>query len=224
MASAGPNYRWWIPAEGIHRQVIQADIQRYLGPEACMRPGTNNDGTPGYWISALRTFTPTMIEDLKADSANFANIERSGARVRYEESQVHTSRQYYGPSGGDAAYQYPEPVAPAATTSHYQQSAQGATAYPQDYYSRQGGGYPTTQARAPQVYTHAPGAPPPSGYPGGYYDPRQAQAATPRYQGNNGYQTAVPPPAPPSAPTAQQAAPAPAGYYLANDGRYYPNN
>jgi hypothetical protein len=43
-ASAGtPNYRWWIPAEGIRRDVIQADIQRYLGPEAVVRPGEGRD-------------------------------------------------------------------------------------------------------------------------------------------------------------------------------------
>lgn len=36
---AGPNWRWWIPADGISREVIQADIQRYLGPEAVVRPG-----------------------------------------------------------------------------------------------------------------------------------------------------------------------------------------
>ena len=35
----GPNYRWWIPAEGISREVIAADIQRYLGPDALIKPG-----------------------------------------------------------------------------------------------------------------------------------------------------------------------------------------
>lgn len=43
--SSGPNFRWWIPASGIRRDVIQADIQRYLGPESVVRPGEglNND-------------------------------------------------------------------------------------------------------------------------------------------------------------------------------------
>lgn len=35
----GRNWRWWIPAEGISGEVIQADITRYLGPEAVVRPG-----------------------------------------------------------------------------------------------------------------------------------------------------------------------------------------
>ena len=39
LREAGPNWRWWIPAEGIAREVIQADISRYLGPDAIVRPG-----------------------------------------------------------------------------------------------------------------------------------------------------------------------------------------
>jgi len=35
----GPNYRQWIPADGIREDVIQADIQRYLGPDALVKPG-----------------------------------------------------------------------------------------------------------------------------------------------------------------------------------------
>jgi hypothetical protein len=38
-----PNFRWWIPADGIRRDVIQADIQRYLGPDALVRPGAGRD-------------------------------------------------------------------------------------------------------------------------------------------------------------------------------------
>ena len=38
-SSSGPNWRWWIPADNIRRDVIQADIQRYLGAEALVRPG-----------------------------------------------------------------------------------------------------------------------------------------------------------------------------------------
>jgi len=47
----GPNYRWWIPEDGIRRDVIQADIQRYLGPDALVKPG---DGTGQDKVS-LRT-------------------------------------------------------------------------------------------------------------------------------------------------------------------------
>jgi hypothetical protein len=77
-----PNWRWWIPAEGISRDVIQADIQRYLGPEALVRPGEGTEqyavrcgpkkgghgflltlpqGVPGYWIAAYRTLTSVRL-------------------------------------------------------------------------------------------------------------------------------------------------------------------
>jgi hypothetical protein len=47
--SAGvPNWRWWIPAKEILREIIQADIQRYLGPEALVKPG---NGTGEYAVS-----------------------------------------------------------------------------------------------------------------------------------------------------------------------------
>ena len=32
--------QWFVPGEGIAREVITADIQRYLGPDALVRPGT----------------------------------------------------------------------------------------------------------------------------------------------------------------------------------------
>lgn len=71
--------QWFIPGEGIAREVITADIQRYLGPDALVRPGTGTgeyevrhsvprgidaqrsnklrQGRPGYWITAYRTLT-----------------------------------------------------------------------------------------------------------------------------------------------------------------------
>jgi hypothetical protein len=64
---------WFIAGEGIAREVICADIQRYLGPDATVRPGTevtteDHEGQEGYYITAYRTLTAEMIQDLKADS------------------------------------------------------------------------------------------------------------------------------------------------------------
>jgi hypothetical protein len=60
-----------------------------------------------------------MVQDLKSDSANYANIERCGVKSKiflhelclpqsanhksgsYQESQVHQSRQYWGPTTGN---------------------------------------------------------------------------------------------------------------------------
>ena len=34
---------WFQPGEGIAREVITADIQRYLGPDALVKPGFGKD-------------------------------------------------------------------------------------------------------------------------------------------------------------------------------------
>lgn len=71
--------QWFVPGDGIAREVITADIQRYLGPDALVRPGpgtgeyevclpspahrrdrrllTRLQGVNGYWITAYRTLT-----------------------------------------------------------------------------------------------------------------------------------------------------------------------
>jgi hypothetical protein len=39
--------QWFVPGDGIAREVITADIQRYLGPDALVRPGV---GTGEYQV------------------------------------------------------------------------------------------------------------------------------------------------------------------------------
>ncbi|THY76049.1 hypothetical protein D6C94_03556 [Aureobasidium pullulans] len=51
---------WFVPKDGINRQVISANIQRYLGNDATVRPGQDRvDGSEvqGYWIKAYRSLT-----------------------------------------------------------------------------------------------------------------------------------------------------------------------
>ena len=63
--------QYFLPGTGIAREVITADIQRYLGPDALARPGIGtreHAGQPGYWITAYRTLTSAMMDDLKLDS------------------------------------------------------------------------------------------------------------------------------------------------------------
>ncbi|KAL1863593.1 hypothetical protein Plec18167_000688 [Paecilomyces lecythidis] len=67
---------YFIPGDGISREVIQADICRYLGNDALVKPGTHN-GQKGYLIRAYRNLTSEMIADLKADSARWeADVSR----------------------------------------------------------------------------------------------------------------------------------------------------
>ncbi|KAK8074263.1 hypothetical protein PG994_005162, partial [Apiospora phragmitis] len=83
--------------DGIDREVITADICRYLGNDALVRPGVYEvlplrvsqslvsiaDMSPqtgqvvqGYFITAYRNLTTAMIEDLKADSARWDQERR----------------------------------------------------------------------------------------------------------------------------------------------------
>ncbi|KIW00747.1 uncharacterized protein PV09_07730 [Verruconis gallopava] len=137
--TSGPNYKWWIPAAGIRRDVIQADIQRYLGDDALVRPGEGreeNEGQPGYWIAASRPPTEDMIRDLKADSANY---ERSGDTGRYEDSMVHRSRQYWGPTNSSPYSEpprntsYSEPPRRTGAPAPNLQTYQGQYAHPPSY-------------------------------------------------------------------------------------------
>lgn len=61
---------YFLPGEGISREVIQADICRYIGNDALVRPGTY-EGRDGYLIKSYRNLTSEMISDLKADSARW---------------------------------------------------------------------------------------------------------------------------------------------------------
>ncbi|THC90254.1 hypothetical protein EYZ11_010281 [Aspergillus tanneri] len=86
---------YFIPGDGISREVIQADICRYLGNDAL--------GRQGYFIRAYRNLTSEMIADLKADSARWeADVIRRAdqgyPRANYASSAIHEGRQTQGPS------------------------------------------------------------------------------------------------------------------------------
>ncbi|KAF9891189.1 hypothetical protein FE257_004753 [Aspergillus nanangensis] len=103
---------YFIPGDGISREVIQADICRYLGNDAL--------GRQGFFIRAYRNLTSEMIADLKADSARWeADVVRRAdqgyprgsythdysmshapnmASATYASSSIHEGRQQQGPS------------------------------------------------------------------------------------------------------------------------------
>ncbi|KAK4561515.1 hypothetical protein LTR86_004833 [Recurvomyces mirabilis] len=63
--------QWFISGDGIDRHVISADIQRYLGNDATVRPGVGNgdnevsdmaSGVHGYWIKAYRNLTTICVQ------------------------------------------------------------------------------------------------------------------------------------------------------------------
>ncbi|RYP18446.1 hypothetical protein DL767_009833 [Monosporascus sp. MG133] len=115
LPAQGRQNEYFVPRDGIDREVITADICRYLGNDALVRPGTyENPQTgqliQGYYINAYRNLTTAMIDDLKADSARWEQERRqqsarsSAAGVQYRNSETHSSRQYYGPTEGQPGY------------------------------------------------------------------------------------------------------------------------
>lgn len=157
---------YFVPRDGIDREVITADICRYLGNDALVRPGTYENPQSGqiiqgYYINAYRNLTTAMIEDLKADSARWDQERRqqsasrnNAAGVQYRNSDTHQSRQYYGPTEGGFSSADPNrdpygdatPRYPGTGSAGYTGAAgsYAAQQYPQGGYSTQQG-Y-TTQA------------------------------------------------------------------------------
>ncbi|KAI3581663.1 hypothetical protein IWW34DRAFT_804322 [Fusarium oxysporum f. sp. albedinis] len=89
---------YFVRRDGIDREVITADICQYLGQDALVRPGHYENPETGqaiqcYYITASRNLTSAMIEDLKADSAQWEQEVRAVPRIRlgqgrYRDSQI----------------------------------------------------------------------------------------------------------------------------------------
>ncbi|QPH17344.1 hypothetical protein C2857_002182 [Epichloe festucae Fl1] len=111
---------YFVPRDGIDREVISADICRYLGNDALVRPGhyenpQTGQVVQGYYITAYRNLTTVsirmnppgyigetenrnvqaMIEDLKADSARW-DSERRAQTSRNTPGGIHASRDATG--------------------------------------------------------------------------------------------------------------------------------
>ncbi|KAG6357455.1 hypothetical protein INS49_013332 [Diaporthe citri] len=97
---------YFVPRDGIDREVITADITRYLGNDALVRPRTyenKKDGRAmqGYFITAYRDLTSAMIADLKADSARWEQERRNyNSRTQYYADAFFAAqrKESFGPS------------------------------------------------------------------------------------------------------------------------------
>jgi hypothetical protein len=232
--------QWFVPGEGIAREVITADIQRYLGPDALVRPGTGSgeyQGQPGYWITAYRTLTSQMIQDLKMDSQRWQQERQpgeTGRGVAYQDSRTHAARQHWGPTkpyehGAPqaAADPYDQPPRQSSTSSRattYASSGYGSsdphyTTTPTSVY---GTSHPSYQASPASAAPRTQPADPYSSYqqPSGRDYP--AQSAYSSYPA----QTPDPYGRQPTTQAAQYTTPSTTavapGYYVASDGRQYP--
>ncbi|KAL5120849.1 hypothetical protein ACEQ8H_001330 [Pleosporales sp. CAS-2024a] len=176
--------QWFVPGDGIAREVITADIQRYLGPDALVRPGVGNgeyQGQPGYWITAYRTLTSQMIQDLKMDSQRWQQERQPGeagrggshspylrdttasrgpdaSLVAYQDSRTHAARQHWGPSKPfdqptEPAYEQP----PRQSTSSSSSSSRATYSSPSYATSAAHDTHYTTTPTAPSyASSHSP--------------------------------------------------------------------
>ncbi|KAI9811308.1 MAG: hypothetical protein M1826_003196 [Phylliscum demangeonii] len=104
MQSKAPPSRknqYFLPGEGIRREVITADICRYLGNDALVRPG-HHEGREGYLITAYRNLTSDMIADLKADSVRWEAEAAAAAQVDAHAGTLSAMRASIGGDGPDA--------------------------------------------------------------------------------------------------------------------------
>lgn len=119
---------YFVPSDGIDREVITSDIVRYLGNDALVRPGNYQNPQTGiqrngYFIRAYRPLTAAMISDLMADSRRW-EAERSSSRSSrergsedlYRYSTTHQSRQYHGPTESETTS---SPSTYQSTRDHY---------------------------------------------------------------------------------------------------------
>ncbi|KAH7176667.1 hypothetical protein EDB81DRAFT_751997 [Dactylonectria macrodidyma] len=161
--AGGRQNEYFVPRDGIDREVISADICRYLGNDALVRPGhyenpQTGQVVQGYYITAYRNLTTAMIEDLKADSARW-DSERRAQTSRNTTGGIHASRNALGVPARHSSnspvvqYRYSE--------THQSRQHHGPTeaSYQQDPYARESGfdgpRYPGTGAPG---YTGAAGA------------------------------------------------------------------
>ncbi|ATZ52756.1 hypothetical protein BCIN_08g03960 [Botrytis cinerea B05.10] len=166
-----------IDAEGIDREVITADICRYLGNDALVKPGDVEDPRtkqlkPVYVITAYRNLTNAMIFDLKQASADWRaeRLARSNAQyptnvVDYRSSNaldqsIARMDRMDATQPRPAAQQgmYNSPSAAVPSSQSYQPSGQGYSAGYSQPTSYQNDGYtqPSSQPYAPstQGYPH----------------------------------------------------------------------
>lgn len=231
--------QWFVPGDGIAREVITADIQRYLGPDALVRPGVGTgeyQGQPGYWITAYRTLTSQMIQDLKMDSQRWQQERQpgeAGRGVAYQDSRTHAARQHWGPSKPfdhpTEPYQEQSTRQPAPRTA-YSSSSYGSggdsshyTTTPTTAYgSSSHPGYQATPASAaPRTQPSDPYSSAYQQQPSGreYASQSSSYAYTQGQSDPYGRSTVQPSGQYAAAPSSVTPAP---GYYIASDGRQYP--
>ncbi|KAL9030809.1 MAG: hypothetical protein Q9196_001106 [Gyalolechia fulgens] len=183
-----PMNEFFVDGEGIHREVMQREICKYLGQDALSRPGTYN-GTKGFYVTALRPFTSKMVEDLQILSQKYERERREASSRGYRGSPVQALPAAVSPDQSlDLTYS-------ASRTSANHEAAdpyEGERYNPPGRYSEM---YPEMHPEQyPEKYivrdpesAYPPGYALPNGYPPG---PNYPSSQAPGYPAVSGYQPA----------------------------------
>ncbi|CAZ79376.1 unnamed protein product [Tuber melanosporum] len=127
---------FFLPGEGIKRQVIQTDLPRYLGNNALSRPGWDK-GVPGYWYTGYRPLTDAQVQSLKQDSQKWSS-ERELMSHRYpghelpgyERSATFRDSLQTNSDGNNPNHPYPSfPPIPGPPAGSFQQYGSGQASY-----------------------------------------------------------------------------------------------
>ncbi|KAL8412874.1 hypothetical protein RB596_009435 [Gaeumannomyces avenae] len=232
-AATTRNNEYFLPRDGIDREVITADICRYLGNDALVRPGhleKNDRIIQGYYITAYRNLTSAMIESLKEDSQKWVEEKRraqgaQGAQMKYMDSMLRN------PAGGAQHMPGPSRDFPAPQPPYNDPySAPGQGGFGQ--YPPRDAGYPAPNAFPPREAYDDRQDPygPPRGNPGqyapaGYQAPEGpymatgmnfGQGAPQQFMGD--HQRAAQGQYPPTSQAGGGYAAQPAGYYMGHAG------
>ncbi|KAI9649372.1 hypothetical protein NHQ30_001947 [Ciborinia camelliae] len=190
-SSAGRTGQFVIDAEGIDREVITADICRYLGNDALVKPGDVEDPRtkqlkPVYVITAYRNLTNAMIHDLKQASADWRaeRLARSSAQYSTNGISLRDSNEMVRKSNTPIVVDY-------RSSNALDQSIARMDATQQPRPAAQQGMYNSPTAAVPSSQSYQPSG---QGYSAGYSQPTSYQ--------NDGY----------TQPPSQQYAPSAQGY------------
>ncbi|KAI4182238.1 MAG: hypothetical protein L6R41_006099 [Letrouitia leprolyta] len=180
-----PLNEFFVDGEGIHREVMQREICKYLGQDALSRPGTYN-GKKGFFVTALRPFTSKMVEDLQILSQKYERERREASSRGYRGSPVQASSPAASPN---QSLDLPYSASKAAANHEAADPYEGERYIPQGRHSEM---YPEMH---PEQYSdryivrdpdsaYPPGYGLQSGYPPG---PNYASSQAPGYPPVSGY-------------------------------------
>ncbi|KAI9045343.1 putative transcription factor RfeG [Aspergillus affinis] len=173
---------YFIPGDGISREVIQADICRYLGNDAL--------GRQGYFIRAYRNLTSEMIADLKADSSRWeADVIRRADQGYPRGSYIQDYSMSQAPNMVPANY--------ATSSVHEGRQQQGGPSPPPAYSAPPAQPY-VDPYQAGFAQTQSPPYPTPSSYPSNH---------SPFAPGQNPYPQQIPYSAPSQPPVSSEMHP-----------------